>query len=92
VIDRLADVVAVAANVDEYPPPGDRVLGPLVDPEGGVARDDEVVGGGVVETVLGVAAVAQPVDVASGLGPESVEVLVAVIAMAGNDVVLRCAP
>jgi hypothetical protein len=61
-----------------------------MDPEGRAADDDGVIGGAVVEAVLGVAAVAQSVDVTGGLRPESVEVVVAMVAVTRDDVMLGC--
>jgi len=87
-VDRPALGAQVAVQVEQDRAPGDREGGGVVDAEQVVAGYEAARVRAVVEAVLGVADVPEPVELGAVLGVEAVQPFVAVERRAGEDVVL----
>ena len=92
VVDRPPLRLAVPGDVDEHPAADDPVLGPALHAQQRVAGHQALAGRAVVEAVVGVPEVAQPVDLRGDLREDVVEVLVAVERVAAEDGVPDGAP
>jgi hypothetical protein len=87
-VDRPALRAEVAVDIEQDRAPGDRQGGGVVDAQQLVAGYEPARVGAVVEAVLGVADVPEPVELGAVLSVEAVQPLVAVKGGALEDVVL----